>query len=185
MATEPNERLRVLVVDGHPLVRRELRALLEREPEVEVVGEAARVGRALEHARELRAHTLVMQRIDGLDVDAARSARATGVGVVVLPAAVDPGAAAHALRIVGAGRSEAGLTEREMEVLDELAQGKGNKEIAWALALGQETVKTHVKHILRKLGVQSRTEAAVRAVTLGLVRHVEVGRTGSGPPGGP
>lgn len=61
------------------------------------------------------------------------------------------------------------LTEREMEVLTQLAQGLGNKEIAAALNISENTVKTHVRNILAKLGVRSRTEAATHALRGGLV----------------
>jgi DNA-binding NarL/FixJ family response regulator len=56
------------------------------------------------------------------------------------------------------------LTKREITVLKQLALGLTNKEIALALGIGHETVKEHVKHILRKLGVADRTQAAVWAV---------------------
>jgi len=59
------------------------------------------------------------------------------------------------------------LTKREIEILDLLAQGLTNKEIAEHLFLAESTVKVHVRHILRKLGVRSRTEAAIRATTSG------------------
>ena len=62
-----------------------------------------------------------------------------------------------------------GLTERELEVLASLAQGLGNKEIASALNITENTVKTHVRSILAKLGVRSRTEAAAHALRGGLV----------------
>lgn len=61
------------------------------------------------------------------------------------------------------------LTERETAVLQLLAQGASNKEIAHDLSLGEKTVKTHVSNILSKLGVQSRTQAALLSVQLGLV----------------
>lgn len=61
------------------------------------------------------------------------------------------------------------LTQRESEVLRQLALGLTNKEIAQALHISYETVKEHVQHILRKLGVSDRTQAAVWAVRKGLV----------------
>jgi len=63
---------------------------------------------------------------------------------------------------------DAPLTKRESEVLKQLALGLSNKEIAQALAISYETVKEHVQHILRKLGVADRTQAAVWAVRKGL-----------------
>ncbi len=61
------------------------------------------------------------------------------------------------------------LTERETEVLRLLARGQSNKEIARNLQVAEDTVKTHVRHILVKLGVQSRTQAVLAAMRLGLV----------------
>jgi DNA-binding NarL/FixJ family response regulator len=66
------------------------------------------------------------------------------------------------------GELEAPLTKRESEVLRQLALGLSNKEIAQALNISYETVKEHVQHILRKLGVADRTQAAVWAVRKGL-----------------
>ncbi|HLI04961.1 MAG TPA: response regulator transcription factor [Ktedonobacteraceae bacterium] len=63
------------------------------------------------------------------------------------------------------------LTPREIEVLQLLAQGQTNREIAKRLILSVSTVKIHVEHILEKLGVSDRTQAAVRAIELGLIRH--------------
>jgi len=64
---------------------------------------------------------------------------------------------------------EVPLTQRESEVLRQLALGLTNKEIAQALSISYETVKEHVQHILRKIGVSDRTQAAVWAVRKGLV----------------
>ncbi len=61
------------------------------------------------------------------------------------------------------------LTQRESEVLRQLALGLTNKEIGQALGISYETVKEHVQHILRKIGVTDRTQAAVWAVRKGLV----------------
>jgi len=69
------------------------------------------------------------------------------------------------------------LTERENEALRLLAAGKSNKEIAAALAITEKTVKAHVSHILAKLGVASRTQAALYAVQAGLVAAPPVRRT--------
>ena len=64
---------------------------------------------------------------------------------------------------------EVPLTKRENEVLKQLAFGLTNKEIAQALGISYETVKEHVQHILRKIGVSDRTQAAVWAVRNNLV----------------
>ncbi|MBL8829649.1 MAG: response regulator transcription factor [Planctomycetaceae bacterium] len=64
---------------------------------------------------------------------------------------------------------EVPLTQRESEVLRQLAHGLTNKEIGLALGISYETVKEHVQHILRKIGVTDRTQAAVWAVRKGLV----------------
>lgn len=58
------------------------------------------------------------------------------------------------------------LTPRELEVYALLAEGRSNREIAHALFISEVTVKVHVRHILRKLGVRTRTEAAVQAFTM-------------------
>ncbi len=65
-------------------------------------------------------------------------------------------------------RSES-LTGRERDVLRLLAQGYSNKKIAGALQVNEDTVKTHIRHILAKFGVQSRTQAILAAMRLGLV----------------
>jgi DNA-binding NarL/FixJ family response regulator len=64
------------------------------------------------------------------------------------------------------------LTERETDVLRLLAEGQSNKEIARALNITEQTVKTHVSHILDKLGLPSRTQAALYAMRTGLVPPV-------------
>jgi DNA-binding NarL/FixJ family response regulator len=61
------------------------------------------------------------------------------------------------------------LTPRELEVLHLLTKGKTNREIAAALVVSAGTIKVHVEHIIAKLGVSDRTQAAVRAIELGLI----------------
>jgi two-component system NarL family response regulator len=62
------------------------------------------------------------------------------------------------------------LTVRELEVLQEIVNGKSNKEIASALHISEATVKSHINNILGKLGVTDRTQAATRALQRGIVR---------------
>nr|MDQ5812296.1 response regulator transcription factor [Actinomycetota bacterium] len=68
-----------------------------------------------------------------------------------------------------------GITQREVEVLRLLAKGRTNPEIAQELEISRGTVKIHVQHIIAKLGVSDRTQAAVRAIELGLL-HPETPR---------
>jgi NarL family two-component system response regulator LiaR len=87
-----------------------------------------------------------------------------------------PEAAARLMREVRAPEeSPEELTERETEILKLLARGKANKQIASDLFVEEKTVKAHVSSILMKLGVQSRTQAALHAVRTGLVSVEELG----------
>ena len=95
-----------------------------------------------------------------------RAIKAAAAGQVQL----SPQAAARLLREVRAPEVSAGqLTERETDTLRLLAKGKSNKEIAQALSITEQTVKTHVSHILDKLNVPSRTQAALYAIRIGMV----------------
>jgi DNA-binding NarL/FixJ family response regulator len=82
---------------------------------------------------------------------------------------LSPQASADLLQSVRAPQPCEVLTERENEVLSLLAQGLSNKDIARRLQVVEDTVKTHVRHILTKLGAQSRTQAVLSAMRLGLV----------------
>jgi DNA-binding NarL/FixJ family response regulator len=95
-----------------------------------------------------------------------RAIKAAATGQVQL----SPQAAARLMREVRLPEVPApqALTERENDVLKLLARGKANKEIALELIIGEKTVKTHVSNILLKLGVQSRTQAALYAAQNGL-----------------
>ncbi len=85
---------------------------------------------------------------------------------------LSPEAAERLMREVRSPQSPEKLTEREIEVLRLLARGKANKEIAVELHISETTVKTHVSNILMKLGVLSRTQAALHAVRIGLVPNI-------------
>jgi DNA-binding NarL/FixJ family response regulator len=96
--------------------------------------------------------------------DLRRAIKAAAAGQVQL----SPQAAARLMREVRAPESTQQLTERETDVLKLIARGRANKEIALDLIIGEKTVKTHVSNILSKLGVQSRTQAALYAAQHGL-----------------
>jgi DNA-binding NarL/FixJ family response regulator len=100
-----------------------------------------------------------------------RAVKAAAAGQVQL----SPAAAARLMREVQVPDSPESLTERETEVLRLVAHGASNKEIAQSLVIGEKTVKTHVSNILAKLGVSSRTQAALYAVRVGLVSADAVG----------
>jgi two-component system NarL family response regulator len=68
-----------------------------------------------------------------------------------------------------ANRDAPQLSEREIEVLDLVARGLANKQIAYALNIAETTAKNHVKHILHKLGVQDRTQAATAGIQRGII----------------
>ena len=210
------EPIRVLVADDHAVVREGLRAFLELQDGIEVVGEAEDGREAVEEATRLRPDVilmdLVMPRLDG--VGAMRALRETvpEARVIVLTSfldddkllpAVRSGAAgyllknahpqelARAVRAAHAGEAlldlavaarlldtlaaDGGegpldrLTPREHEVLVLIGRGFANKRIARELELSEKTIKTYVGHVLAKLGVTDRTQAAVVAVRAGLV----------------
>jgi two-component system, NarL family, response regulator LiaR len=102
------------------------------------------------------------------DIDAQELCRAikqAAAGQVSL----SPSAAERLLREVPAPKNPQPLTRRETEVLRQLAMGKSNMEIAEALVIADKTVRTHVSNVLGKLGVSSRTQAALYALRSGLV----------------
>lgn len=101
-----------------------------------------------------------------------RAIKAAASGQVQL----SPQAAARLVREVRVPESPETLTERETDVLRLMALGYANKEIARQLHIADKTVKTHVSSILAKLGLQSRTQAALHAVHVGLVAPDEATR---------
>lgn len=208
-------RIRVLVVDDHPVVRAGVRSLLADVADVVVVAEAEDGHGAVEEAARHRPHVILMDlRLPGIaGAEATRRILADQpeVGVVVLTspdaeaeilAAVEAGATGfvskasgraeflEAVRRVARGEawlpphltrrvlthfrpSSAGavepLTPREHEVLALLSRGLNNRDIAFRLGVAEITVRTHVGHVLGKLRVSNRVEAALYALQKGLV----------------
>jgi DNA-binding NarL/FixJ family response regulator len=206
--------IRVLVVDDHAFVRQGLRAYLDLQDGIEVVGEAGDGEEAVAAAERLRPDVvlldLVMPRLDGVAALRQLRERRPGTRAIVLTSFLDddklmpalragaagyllkssaPAEVARAVRAAHAGEAlldpvaaarliEAlkrdeepldRLTPREREVLLLLGRGYPNKQIARELRVSEKTVKTHVGHVLAKLGVTDRTQAAVVAVRAGLV----------------
>jgi DNA-binding NarL/FixJ family response regulator len=210
------EPIRILIVDDQPVVRQGLRAFLELQEGVEVVGEAADGDEALEAAARLLPDVilmdLVMPRLDGIAAMRLLRQRVPAARVLVLTSFLDDDKLLPALRSGAAGyllknaqphelvravrAAHAGealldpvvaarlvdtlaaaggeepldrLTPREREVLVLIGHGFPNKRIARELEVSEKTVKTHVGHVLAKLGVTDRTQAAIVAVRAGLV----------------
>jgi DNA-binding NarL/FixJ family response regulator len=107
------------------------------------------------------------------DIEPAELARAVR-SACVGEAMIDPTVAARLLRTLSRPRTHADsdggehLTRREREVLELIVAGRSNKRIALELGIAEKTVKTHVGHLLAKLGVADRTQAALLAVRRGL-----------------
>ncbi len=204
----------VVAIDDHPLFRKGVADLVELEPSLRMVGEAASGEEGVELARLLNPDLILldlnMKGMDGVetlkrikqaglegrvimltvsdneeDVVAALRAGADGYllkdmepedtldylrqgasGKLVISERLTE-LLAHALRTEGTHPSDAdqaGLTEREYEILQLIAKGLSNKMIARKLDITEGTVKVHVKHLLKKLNLRSRVEAAVWAV---------------------
>jgi two-component system NarL family response regulator len=87
--------------------------------------------------------------------------RAVHAGQTYLPAAVKA--------TLDAEKLHSDLSVRELEVLELIVQGLSNKQLAWHLRIAEETAKSHVKNILKKLGADDRTQAATRAIQRGII----------------
>ena len=144
-------------IDGIETTRR----ITERYPDVRVVALTA----SMDEARMmgvLRAGAAGYVRKDAEPETLLAAVRAVSRGKTY----IDPAISRQMLQAAGASEV---LTARETEVLRRVALGLSNKDIAAALAVGEETVKTHVTHVLSKLHVENRAQAIVQALKRGLV----------------
>jgi DNA-binding NarL/FixJ family response regulator len=144
-------------IDGIETIRRTLAAM----PRVKVIALTASTDEA-RMMGALRAGAVGYVRKDAEPEVLLAAVRAVARGKTY----IDPSVSRHALHPAGGGEE---LTAREIEVLRQMAVGRSNKEIADALAIGEETVKTHVGNVLAKLEAQNRAQATVQALKRGLV----------------
>jgi two-component system, NarL family, response regulator len=209
LEAQGSAKIRVLIADDHAVVREGLVAILNRQDDLIVVGEAANGREALEqwrkHRPDITLMDLRMPEMSGIAAIDAIRAEDDQALIIILTTydsdedvyrAMRAGAKAYVLkdayreelleciRRVCRGQmfvspevatklanriSEEELTNRELEILTFLAEGKSNKLIARTLNISEGTVKTHVKSILEKLDATSRTEAVTVAARRGLI----------------
>ncbi len=140
------------------------RAIRNELPEIEVLALTSVLERAsVVEAIRAGAIGYLLKDIQAAELRIAIKAAAAG------QVHLSPQASAYLLGAIRMPEQPEPLTPREMDVLHLLTQGHSNKEIARTLHLVEETVKDHVRHILAKLGVQSRTQAVLAAIRLGMV----------------
>lgn len=205
--------VRVVIVDDHAVVRAGIRALIQTQPDISVVGEAADSDTAAAVVRNMQPDVVLMD----LNLGAGPGGAETTAMLRRLPkpprvlilttydteadilAAIDAGATGYLLKdappddVFRAVRDTARgdtvlaptvaatlvrrassplplLTEREVDVLELLADGRGNKEMAKQLLVSEATVKAHLSHIYTKLDVDTRTGAVTKAIEQRIIR---------------
>jgi DNA-binding NarL/FixJ family response regulator len=212
------EPIKILIVDDHPVVREGIGAMLRREPDFKIVGEATNGLEAVERVKELVPDVVLMDlrmpELDGVDAMIRIKADKPDIKFIILTTFSDDeyifkgiaaGARAYllkdapreelfkAIRAVFRGESQIQpvvasrvldrfaemsrktpsadiLSDREVEVLQLMAKGVSNKDIADQLTITQSTVKTHITSIFQKLNVTTRTEAVTTAFKKGIIQ---------------
>ena len=213
--------IRVLIADDHPIVREGFGSIVDAEPDIEVVAQAANGIEALERAAETNPDVALMDlrmpQMGGAEAIRRFRQANPGLRAIVLTTYDDDEAIYEAIRAGARGyllkdvrprdlvrairRVHAGgsllqpvvverlldrlgpeepedeappieaLTPRELEVLQIMARGARNRDIAQELVISERTVKIHVANVIAKLGVTNRTAAVVRAIDLDLIPH--------------
>jgi DNA-binding NarL/FixJ family response regulator len=200
----------VLLVDDHSLVRKGFRRILDDDPEIRVIGEAADGTEAVKLAQELKPRVIVMDMampgLNGMQASIeilkvlpntailmlsmyseenyVRNALEAGAKGYILKNAMDIDLAA-AIKQVAAGQrviapgllsstpeadpDDGKLTNREKQILQLIAEGKSNKEIAALLELSVNTVSVHRANLMEALGIHRTAELVLYAVRKGLV----------------
>ncbi len=203
-------RIRILIVDDHPLVREGVAAIISAQTDMNLVAQASDGREAIRLYRQARPDvTLLDLRLpdmSGIDVLMTIRAEFVNARIIILSTfegdveiqrALESGARGFllkslplqelvtAIRQVHAGRkcvppsvaahlaqyfAEETLTPRESEILQLIASGNRNRDVADALSISEATVKAHVKHIMEKLGANDRTEAVLIGVRRGIIQ---------------
>jgi NarL family two-component system response regulator LiaR len=222
------EKIRILIADDHAVVREGLRAMLTREPDIELVAEATDGVQAVNQARVLKPDVVlldvVMPRMDGLEAIPEIKKTCPEARIVMLTYFADDEKVFSAIRLGAQGfltkdsseqelikaittvcqgegflsptlaskvlreinqppvipATKGPLTEREVEILELLAQGLTNDQIAAKLVLSERTVRTHVSNMLAKLHLANRTQAVLYALREGLAKLDESDPGGAG-----
>lgn len=217
------KKIRVLLIDDHSLFRSGVKALLQTDGSIEVVGEGGSALEGIELAKSLKPDVVLMDismpGLKGTKAIPALLDAAPSVNLLMLTVsenendlfeAIKAGAKGYILKniepedlirsIKRAAMGEAVmsgnltgkimeefrnlvvqkeehkeiLTPREKEVLLLVAEGMSNKDVAAELSLSESTVKIHIQHVLKKLNLKGRVQAAVYAMERGWIRKVPV-----------
>lgn len=203
-------RIRILCVDDHPLLREGIAAIINNQPNMQLVADAATGCEAIqkfrEHQPDITLMDLRLPDMSGIDSLIAIRAEFPEARIVMLTTfegdveihrALEAGARGYMLKSmpptelvegicqvhdgkkripakVAANLAEymgdETLTPREIDVLQHIAGGNRNRDIAERLFISEETVKVHVKHIMEKLGAADRTQAVAIAVRRGIIQ---------------
>jgi DNA-binding NarL/FixJ family response regulator len=203
------ERIRVLSVDDHPLVREGIAALINNQAEMQLAAQGSTGKEAIQLFREHRPDVVLldvrlpdMNGIDAMitirsefpeariiivtssegDVEMQRALEGGASGYIVK--SMPPQVLLEAIRKVHGGKKaipaevaarladhygDEGLTTREIEILQQVAEGNRNRDIAEKLFISEGTVKVHIQHIMAKLGANDRTQAITIAVRRGII----------------
>ncbi len=213
--SEDGEMIKLVIVDDHRVVRSGVKALIDTEPHMEVIGEASDGREAVTKVKSQEPDVvlmdLVMPEMDGVEATSKiakissapeililtsfseeeriiQAIKAGATGYLIKDASpdelvqgikdvyhgestLDPKVAGTVLRSVQNEPQDSSedLTDREVEVLELLAEGLPNEDIAEKLYISERTVRSHVSNILAKLDLTNRTQAALYAVREGIV----------------
>jgi len=207
-------KIRVLVVDDHPVVRAGIGAIVGYQADFELVGAAASAAEAIglfeSHAPDVTLVDLSLPDIGGIELISILRAKSPRARFLVLTAnaggseiekALQAGAQAYlfknapseelmgAIRTVHQGgrylspavgrkaeetATQPSLTVRELEVLRWIARGHSNQQVGREIGVSEDTIKFHVKNILGKLGVSSRSKAVALSLKSGLMQSDDI-----------